>query len=283
MRSSAAAKGPVIGVAWRLRHRTGAQPAGQKHGARRLRWAGLLRLQIPVLTNQKYSTRLHRIPARTGEILKKTMLKSLVGTTLLLASLWAGAQPAELVQAAKQGNAEAQLKLGAMMATGNGAPKNEAEAVKWFRLAAEQGVAEAQSNLGFMLEKGDGAPKNEAEAVKWYRLAAEQGNDEAQFNLGVALAKGRGVPQNEAEAVKWYRLAAEQGDADAQSNLGHMLRKGRGVPQNEAEAFKWYRLAAEQGEAIAQSNLGVMLETGQGVPQKRSRGRQVVSLGSRAG
>ena len=80
-----AAKGPVIGVAWRLRHRTGAQPAGQKHGARRLRWAGLLRLQIPVLTNQKYSTRLHRIPARTGEILKKTMLKSLVGTTLLVA------------------------------------------------------------------------------------------------------------------------------------------------------------------------------------------------------
>ena len=69
-----AAKGPVIGVAWRLRHRTGAQPAGQKHGARRLRWAGLLQLQIPVLTHQKYST---RIPAKTGATLKKTMLKDL--------------------------------------------------------------------------------------------------------------------------------------------------------------------------------------------------------------
>ena len=54
-----------------------AQPAGQKHGARRLRWAGLLRLQIPVLTHQKYSTRLHRIPAKTGATLKKTMLKDL--------------------------------------------------------------------------------------------------------------------------------------------------------------------------------------------------------------
>ena len=174
VRSSAAAKGPVIGVAWRLRHRTGAQPAGQKHGARRLRWAGLLRLQIPVLTHQKYSTRLHRIPARTGEILKKTMLKSLVGTTLLLASLWAGAQPAELVQAAEQGNAKAQLKLGLILGRGLGVPQNDAEAVKWYRLAAEQGDADAQYNLGLMLAKGNGVAPDRKQAYFWALLAAAQ-------------------------------------------------------------------------------------------------------------
>ena len=58
-----------------------------------------------------------------------------------------------------------------------------------------------------------GVPQDDAEAVKWYRLAAEQGYAEAQSNLGVMYNNGRGVPQDDAEAVKWYRLAAEQGYA----------------------------------------------------------------------
>ena len=243
-----AAKGPEIGVAWRLRHRTGAQPAGQKHGARRLRWAGLLKLQIPVLTNLKHSKTLHRIPPRKGYVLSRNLLKSVVGATLLVASLWAGAQPAELVQAAEQGNAKAQLKLGLILGRGLGVPQNDAEAVKWYRLAAEQGDTDAQYLMGVMLENGQGVPQNEAEAVKWYRLAAEQGMAEAQGNLGLMLENGLGVPQNDAEAVKWYRLAAEQGDADAQYNLGLMLAKGNGVAPDRKQAYFWALLAAAQNQ-----------------------------------
>jgi TPR repeat protein len=56
---------------------------------------------------------------------------------------------------------------------GEGVPENNAEAVRWYRLAAEQGYARAQSNLGFMYSNGEGVPENNAEAVRWYRLAAE--------------------------------------------------------------------------------------------------------------
>ena len=41
--------------------------------------------------------------------------------------------------------------------------------------AAEQGDAEAQYNLGVMYANGDGLPEDDAEAVRWYRMAAEQG------------------------------------------------------------------------------------------------------------
>ena len=80
-----------------------------------------------------------------------------------------------------------------------------------------------------MYANGEGILKDDAEAVRWYRLAAEQGHASAQFNLGVRYATGRGVLKDDAEAVRWYRLAAEQGHARAEFNLGVMHADGRGV------------------------------------------------------
>ena len=69
------------------------------------------------------------------------------------------------------------------------------------REAAEQGHADAQSNLGLMYAMGWGVPKDDVQAVAWYRKAAEQGNADAQSNLGRMYAKGEGVPQDYAQAV----------------------------------------------------------------------------------
>ena len=68
---------------------------------------------------------------------------------------------------AKQGNASAQYNLGQMYRDGEGVPKNDKTAVKWYALAAEQGVADAQYSLGQMYANGDGVPENDTEAVKW--------------------------------------------------------------------------------------------------------------------
>ena len=102
---------------------------------------------------------------------------------------------------------------------GKGVPKDDAEAVKWYRKAADQGDAIAQFNLGWMYDEGRGVSKDDAEAVRWYRKAADQGHALAQFNLGAMYANGEGVAKDDAEAVKWYRKAADQGDADAQAKL----------------------------------------------------------------
>ena len=64
------------------------------------------------------------------------------------------------------------------------------------RQAAEQGNAAAQFSLGLMYADGEGVPKDDAEAVRWYRLAAEQGNAAAQFSLGLMYADGEGVPKD---------------------------------------------------------------------------------------
>lgn len=171
------------------------------------------------------------------------------------------------LEAPEQSDAETQYSLGLMYANGSGVPQNDAEAVKWYRLAAEQGLAEAQSNLGLMYSEGRGVPQDDAQAVNWWRKAAAQGLAVAQNNLGFMHAEGRGVPQDDAEAVEWYLKAVEQGDALAQVNLGDMYVDGRGVPQDDAEAVKWYRKAAEQGNTEAQIYLGFLYREGRGIRQ----------------
>ena len=166
---------------------------------------------------------------------------------------------------AEQGDADAQFNLGVRYDIGLGVPQDDAEAVRWYRLAADQGNATAQYNLGLMYAIGEGVLKDDAEAVRWYRLSADQGNATAQYNLGIRYAIGRGVLKDDAEAVRWYRLSAEQGDADAQYNLGLRYDNGEGVLKDDAEAVRWYRLSAEQGNATAQYNLGISYANGEGV------------------
>ena len=99
-----------------------------------------------------------------------------------------------------------------------------------------------------MYDTGQGVAQDDAEMVKWYRLAAEQGHVTAQQGLGLRYEIGQGVAQDYAEAVKWLRLAAEQGDAGAQVNLGVMYGQGRGITQNFVSAHMWFNIAAALGD-----------------------------------
>lgn len=98
---------------------------------------------------------------------------------------------------------------------------------------------------------GEGLPKDNKEALKWFRMAAEQGNAEAQRNLGRAYDNGYGVPIDDVEAVKWFLMAAEQGLAAAQANLGVMYYLGEGVPKNDIVACMWWILGSAQSNKSA--------------------------------
>ena len=47
-----------------------------------------------------------------------------------------------------------------------------------------------------MYANGFAIPEDDAEAVRWYRLAAEQGDVEAQWNLADTYVNGEGVPED---------------------------------------------------------------------------------------
>ncbi|MBL8480832.1 MAG: SEL1-like repeat protein [Rhodocyclaceae bacterium] len=157
--------------------------------------------------------------------------------------------------AARQGHPAAQAMLGFFYAEGQGVPKSEIEAVRWYKLAADSGNVMAQNNLGKMYEQGRGVTASMQDALYWYHKAADQGNAPTQNNLGYMYANGRGVTRDEQEGVRWYQKAAEQDFAPAQANLGMMYLEGRGVPRDEVEGLRWLRLAAAKGDAMARAQL----------------------------
>jgi TPR repeat protein len=175
------------------------------------------------------------------------------------------------VSAADQGYADAQLWVGRHYEAGDaGFPKNEREAVHYYKLAVEQGHAWAQAMLGAVYQEGRGGlAANGAEAARLYKLAADQGNAAAQMGLGIMYRNGTGgLPRDDREAARLLRLAADRGSDLAQYNLGVMYYEGDGgLPQDDREAARLFKLAADQGNANAQHNLGVMYGDGRGVDQ----------------
>lgn len=147
------------------------------------------------------------------------------------------------LEAAEQGDAEAQYIVGKCYLTGEGTEKNKIIAFRWFKKSAEQGHAKALYETGLCYLEGKGA---KVESLEWYKKAAEQGYAKAQYKVGNAYYSGKGVEKDKTEAFKWFLLAAEQGDSDAQYMVGKCYYNGNGVKENKTEAFKWYKKASEQ-------------------------------------
>lgn len=162
---------------------------------------------------------------------------------------------ARVKEAAEDGDAAAQARLGTFYMTGSGVRQDYGEAATWYNKAAENEFAPAQTWLGYLYATGTGTRQDLKEAATWYRRAANQKDVIAQLWLGYLYATGKGVPQDFGEAAAWYRRAAEQGHATAQVWLGYLYETGKGVPQDFGEALMWYYRAAQHGDATAREHL----------------------------
>jgi len=147
-------------------------------------------------------------------------------------------------KAAEDGHVAAQYRLGLCY---EGIDQYKHAAKYWMRKAAEQGYAAAQNQLGDWYSSGNGGvTQNDAEAVKWYKLAACQDDSQAQFNLGECYYNARGVAQDYAMAAEWYQKAAEQGNRIAQYALACCYYEGKGLSQDYSNAVRWYLKFVEQ-------------------------------------
>jgi TPR repeat protein len=167
-----------------------------------------------------------------------------------------------LNELAKKGDRRAQHNIGWMYDTGNGIPRDQKEAVKWYRKSAERGNPLSKFSLGMKYETGEGVEKDLIQAIKWYKESAEQGNANAQNILGAKYSTGNGVKQDLKEAAKWYGKSAEKGNPDGLNNIGLMYELGQGVNKDSKKALELYKKSAEKGNSFAQFNLCRVYNTG---------------------
>src|SRR5215475_6676696 len=116
---------------------------------------------------------------------------------------------------------------------------NQAEAAASTYRAAVQGSADAQARLGALYANGDGVEQSDAAAIQWLLRAAEQGHAKAQLMLADFWAIGRSVPRHEQIAYKWASLAkahASDGPTREEAQQLLVVLKRRMSPQDIADA-----------------------------------------------
>lgn len=167
---------------------------------------------------------------------------------------------------AEGGNAEAQRGLGILYENGWAVPRDENQAVDWYRKASAQGDAQAEYRLGMRFVMGNSVlPHDVSQGLVLMQKAGEHG----YIHSFSAIADfyrtgGYGISEDTAIAISWYRRAADLGDAPSQGRLGWIYQYGRGVPEDVAQAISWYRKAADQGDFVSQNSLGQIYEYGDG-------------------
>ncbi|CAD5107970.1 tetratricopeptide repeat protein [Zestomonas carbonaria] len=164
-----------------------------------------------------------------------------------------------LLEAAGQGEVDAQALLGQILLDGQGISRDAALAFTWFGIAARQGHAMALNMLGRCHEHGWGCPPDLEAAARCFQQAAERGLDWGMYNLANLLATGRGVAQDHRQAFALYLRAAELGHAKSMNLVGRYLHEGVLAEPEPQAALEWFRRSAEGGDFRGQFSYALRL------------------------
>ncbi len=152
-----------------------------------------------------------------------------------------------IIDAARRGDAESQLRHAAAQWRGGDPGKVDEESRRLLARAAEGGNSGAQVLLARINESaGEGE-----EAFRWMKRAAGLGDVSATYQLGLFFARGVGCDVSPTEAVNCFRRAAEQGDERAMYDFARCLSEGFGIEPSFHEARRWMGLASARGHGGA--------------------------------
>jgi len=111
-------------------------------------------------------------------------------------------------KAAQNGDPELQVRVAMMLLSGKASEQHPGEARQLCEDAAKKKFGPAATCVGLIYENGIDAPKDSAEAAKWFRVGAEALQPIALLHLGEMYWKGTGVKQDRIMAYQFVFLAA---------------------------------------------------------------------------
>ncbi|MCE4554350.1 tetratricopeptide repeat protein [Pelomonas cellulosilytica] len=176
---------------------------------------------------------------------------------------------------------EAALLLARIYLTGQGTPRDPAQAYKWWRKALDYGFEPAGTLLAQAHLSGIGTPVDVKPALAYLQAAGEAGDATALFMLGQLYhhqlpRQPAGVPLDLNRAGAYYLAAAKAGHLDATYQAARMMDLGEGATAPAPErAVVLYKDAALKGNADAQNALATYFYRGEVVPQNLATARQL--------
>ena len=122
-----------------------------------------------------------------------------------------------------------------------------AGATRLLEEAARLGDADAQLALATHAALKAAQERDPPVALLWLTRAAAQGNPRAQLALAQEYASGKRVRREPSWADVWFERAARQGNRDAALTLGQRNRDGTGRDADPAAAYRWLTTALRLG------------------------------------
>ncbi len=186
------------------------------------------------------------------------------------------------------------FEIGLFYHMGEGVPKDDQEALKWWRKAAAEGDSNSQRCLDELTwnekkpndKPGDfelrqaqhelNLPNPDREAAKsWLQKSADRGNPVADFELGNYYLKSGNFPfrfglnRDYVNAEKYYEMSADGGFNEAEISLWFMLQdfKNQMSSTEISDIVGWLQKKADQGHIDAAYYLARSYEEALGVPQ----------------
>jgi len=119
---------------------------------------------------------------------------------------------------AEAGDPDASFNMGQAYRLGRGVLVDLGTAQSWLERAAQKDHVDAQATLGLLLFQNG----NQADGLKWLKLAAEKGDARAMLVYGTALFNGDGVSPNPVLGYAYVSRSAAQGLEPAKNTLSQM-------------------------------------------------------------
>ncbi len=169
---------------------------------------------------------------------------------------------------ADSGDAQSQLALGVLYASGQGGvEKNPALALEYVKAAAESGFAPAQTFLGCAYAEGKIVPRDMNAAVRWREFGAKNGTPADKWSLGNAFLYGYLVPKDQIKAVYWITQSANEGHAESILKLVEIYKNLERPEDEKMWARKYAQLeiaAAQKGNVDAMTSVASQYMSGKG-------------------
>lgn len=189
-----------------------------------------------------------------------------------------------LLDLANRGDGHAMYWIGLYHLGSSIVPRNDAEALSWFKKAGEAGEAEAGFQWGSMIADGRGARKNAWEAQRILLAAGRSGSVDAIVRLAKLLPEMRRSTAEQKRAAELMRLAADNNNATATLTLGEWHTTGYGgLNRDYGEALRLFKRAAELGEPGGYTSIGVLHLTGMGVQKDDAQAAELARQGAAQG
>lgn len=123
-------------------------------------------------------------------------------------------------------------------------PKQDEKAAAEFRRRADQGDSDAALQIGNLLARGRIPESRYGNAVSWYKKGCELRSISACHNAGISYEHGRnGATRDYNEAAGYYLQAAERAFLPSMYNLVVMIAESKIASVDNREGLKWMLVA----------------------------------------